>query len=134
MKMIAKSICVLALLAIPVPAMEIKEGSNIDEVKGAMKHSGYKEDQLAMAARERNQELAFWQVDEGTLIVRYSLNTKKILGITYWLCDERERSSRKEFNFNAKTFDTATGVLTLKLNQPKKQEQDGRGDGDKPSN
>lgn len=99
--------------------MEVKVGSNLDEVRNAMNHSGYKECQLAMAARERNQELAFWHVDEGTLIVRYSVKTKKILNITYWMCDERDRSSRKEFNLEAKTFDTATGVLTLQLKRPK---------------
>lgn len=131
--MIATSIWVLALLTIPVPAMEIKKGSNVDDVRNAMKLSGYKECQLAKAARKRSQELAFWLVDEGTLIVRYSRNTKKIIAITFWMCDERDRSSRKEFNLDAKAFDTATGVLTLQLKQPK-GEQAGRGDGDKPSN
>jgi hypothetical protein len=119
MNMLATAISVLTLLTIPIYALEIKEGSNIDEVKKAMKLSGYKECQLAMLARERKQDLAFWLVDEGTLIVRYSLDTKKILGITYWMCDERDRSSRMEFNLKAKAFDTTTGVLTLQLNQPK---------------
>ena len=88
--MLLTVIGVLALHSTHVLAMEVKVGSNLDEVRNAMNHSGYKECQLAMAARERNQELAFWHVDEGTLIVRYSVKTKKILNITYWMCDEQE--------------------------------------------
>lgn len=123
MNILATAISVLTLLTIPIFALEIKEGANIDEVTKAMKLSGYKECQLAKLASKANQELAFWHVDEGTLIVQYSLDTKKILGISYWMCDERDRSSRKEFSLKAKSFETTTGVLTLQLNQPKGEQE-----------
>ena len=103
-------------------AAEISIGTDIAQTTSAMKEAGYSSTGLDMGSADRDTQLAFWSVEEGVLIVGYSLKTKKVIGVSYWLSDERPKATRKTFDMEVKSFDTETGVMTVQTKQPKREQ------------
>jgi|GEM_PF-2431650 len=91
----------------------VSEDSEIEEVNKAMTAAGYSESGLDMAPADPKHDMAFWAVDGGVLIVLYSTETKKVTGVTYWLCDERPKGTRKTFEMTVKCFDTDSGLMIV---------------------
>ena len=56
-----------------------------------MEAAHYKQTGLDMAAEKPNEDLRFWDIDQGVLILRFSKGTGRVLGMTYFLCDERPK-------------------------------------------
>jgi|ERR1022692_163999 hypothetical protein len=96
----------------------------------SMEAAGYKKTQLATAPRIPNEDLQFWHVDQGVLIFTYSSVSKRIVGLSYILSDERPRATRKTFSFDVTSFDTTTGLMTIRTT---KGEPDGAANGSQPS-
>lgn len=63
---------VFGLLAQADTEALIKPNQNIDQVSKRMAASGYKETDLQRAAGSRKNELRFWDLDPGVLMVVYS--------------------------------------------------------------
>lgn len=108
----------------------ITNGLAISDARKAMAAAGYKQTGLEMIARNHpKEELQFWDVDQGVLIVAYSTVSQRIVGLTFFLCDERPKSKRKTFDLEVASFDTTSGVMTIKM---KKGEPDGAANGSQP--
>ena len=110
----------LLLLASPLHALELKAGVSIDEANKAMKAAGYRETGLSMESSLDNHDLAFWGVDDGVLIVTYSIKTKKIHHLSYYWCDERPKAFRKTKSLSVTRFDTETGAMLALTKRPEK--------------
>lgn len=98
----------------PIAAEQLTSGTNIDTAKQAMSKADYKPTQLGMLAMEKGERLAFWDVGEGYLIIRYSLLTEKIIEISYHLMSDHAKDARVSFNLQVKSFDTASGEMVVK--------------------
>lgn len=98
----------------------VEGGVEFDKVSEAMTEAGYIETGLDMEPRDQKSKLAFWAVDEGVLIVIYSTETKKVIGVIYWLSDERDKATRQTFEMKVKSFDTDSGVMVVQTKLPKK--------------
>ncbi len=123
-----------ALLAILLRASSsaevITNGLAISDARKGMVAAGYKQTGLDMIARNHPMEdLQFWGVDQGVLIVAYSTASQRIVGLTFSLCDERPKATRKSFDLEVASFHTTTGVMTIKM---KKGGQDGPANGSQP--
>jgi hypothetical protein len=79
-----------------------------------MEAGGYKLTNLAVAPRNANEDLQLWHVDQGVLIFTYSSVSKRIVRASFSLSDERPKSTRKEFSFEVTSFNTTTGLMTIK--------------------
>ena len=110
----------LPMLICPVTAIEIKQGITIEGVSKAMQSVGYDKSGRAIAATDKKNGLVTWSVERGTLVVAYSLETMKVVGVSYWLSDERPKATRKTFRFTVTSFDTETGLITLKTRKPER--------------
>ncbi len=95
-------------------ALILKNEVPVEAANLAMKKSGHTETVLEMATLEKNQSLRFWNLDQGVLIARYSTDSGKILALSFYLCDERAKAERQNFNFEVISFDTENGNLILK--------------------
>jgi hypothetical protein len=120
-----RTFSIFALLATVLCASSsaevITNGVAISDAHKAMIAAGYKQTGLDMIARNHlKEELQFWDVDQGVLIVAYSTVSKRIVGLTFFLSDERPKATRKTFDLEVGSFDTTTGVMTIKM---KKGEQ-----------
>jgi hypothetical protein len=92
---------------------KVKLGANADSASTAMTGAGYEETMLAMEARDQTHDLKMWKVGEGVLICTFTKADKIITQVSYFLCDERPKSARKEFVFSVKQFDPQSGVLEI---------------------
>jgi hypothetical protein len=120
-----RTFTIFALLATLVCASSsaevITNGLAVSDARKAMVAAGYKQTGLDMIARNHPKEdLQFWGVDQGVLIVAYSTASQRIVGLTFFLCDERPKATRKTFDLEVASFDTTTGVMAIKM---KKGEQ-----------
>jgi len=104
------------LLSASSSAEVITNGLAISDARKAMVASGYKQTGLEMIARHYPKEdLQFWGIDEGVLIARYSTASQRIVGLSFFLCDERPKAIRKTFDFEVASFDTTSKALMLKI-------------------
>ena len=110
----------LLLLASPLHALELKEGVSIDEANKAMAAAGYRETGLSMSRGNLDLNLVFWGVDDGVLIVSYSIKTKKIYDLTYYWSDGRAKAHRKTKRLIVTRFDIKTGAMLALTKQPEK--------------
>ncbi len=113
---------ILTFLVPQLQAIQIDSGISFNEAKEAMRKAGYKETMLAMEAIDRNNRLTMWTVGEGVLIVTYSIKTKKVVGISYWLSDERPKATRKTFDIEVKSFDTDKGIMMVQTKKPTREQ------------
>jgi hypothetical protein len=97
-------------------------GNDIREARKAMAEAGYKETGLAMLATKADTDLQMWSVGEGVLILTYSTKDNKVLGMSYFLCDERPKATRRTFDLDVKEFDPKTRELRITL--PNKAPED----------
>jgi hypothetical protein len=80
-----------------------------------MQKAGYAKTGLDMAPRPGSgEDLQFWAVAQGVLIVSYSKASQKITGMNFWLADERPKASRRTFELNVTSFDTSSGAMTIR--------------------
>jgi hypothetical protein len=91
----------------------IKSDQTIEVVAKLMKDSGYLETGLDMSPG-KGTELKMWTVGEGVLIFAFSQKDRKVVSISYFLCDERPKASRKTFEFSVTEFDPKTGEMRIK--------------------
>ena len=96
-------------------AKTIRLGHDIDDVTRVMAESGFNETGLDMIATKADTDLKMWSVGEGVLILTYSTKDKKVLGMSYFLCDERPKATRKTFHLNVREFDPKTRELKIVL-------------------
>jgi hypothetical protein len=84
-------------LTVPSPgsASIVEKNAAIEQVIAEMKAANYPATGLDMRAK-RGDDLTFWNVAQGVLIVSYSTTTQKVARVTFFLCDERAnaRTSR----------------------------------------
>lgn len=98
----------------------IKTGGDFTEASRTMFATGYKENVLEMISLNKDERLMFWSLKEGTLVVVYSQETNKIVGISYYWCDEREKAIRETVEIDVKSFDVDSGNLILQMKRPEK--------------
>ncbi len=96
----------------------ITAGTTLAEARKALAAAGHTKNGLDMGITPSDLALDFWTVDEGILVIAYSPATGLIAGLSFTVMDERPKSTRKEFNFSAVSFDTATGTLVLTTRRP----------------
>jgi len=81
----------------------------------AMQKAGYVKTGLDMLPRPGSgEELRFWGVGPGVLIVRCSRSSQKITGMTFWLADEHSKALRRTFELDVMSFDTSSGALVIR--------------------
>lgn len=101
------------VFAISASAEVITNSMLIGTVQKAMTAAHYKETGLDMAASQPGQDLRFWAVGDGILILRLSNSSSRVLGMTYSLCDERPKALRRTFDFDVASFDTSNGTMAI---------------------
>ena len=77
----------------------------------------------------KGEDLQFWEVGEGVLLIRYSKASLKVVGMTFNVAEAQPKALRKDFYFDVASFDTSTGTMTI---HTKKGEQDGAANGSQP--
>jgi hypothetical protein len=102
----------------------ITNGAPIDVARKAMAAAAFKRTGLDLVAKNPDEEFLCWGVDEGVLVIGYYRTTRVISGLWLQLSDERPKSTRKTFQFDVVSFDTHTGLMTIRT---RKGEQDGAG-------
>jgi hypothetical protein len=93
----------------------LRPGQDIDQVTKVLRDYGYKETGLEMGTVNTETDLKFWAVGEGVLILTFSAKNGKVSEMTLWLCDERAKSTRKEFSFQVTEFDPKTRQIRITL-------------------
>jgi hypothetical protein len=68
-----------------------------------------------MGTGNAETDLKFWAVGEGMLILTFSTKDRKVSEVTLWFCDERAKSTRKEFAFHVTEFDPKTRQIRITL-------------------
>lgn len=100
-------------------AGEIRVGAGIDAVMEAMRQARYTRTQLEMlVTRESNSNIVMWSVDRGALIVVYSTETRIVSGLSFFVCDDRPKAMRMEWDFTVRAFDPETGIMTIATKSP----------------
>lgn len=113
-------LCIVWLLYCPPASSDVlKNGHSIQDAINAMNAAGYGTTVLEMGPPARDEELHFWKVDQGVLIINYSKTTDEIVALNFWFADERPKALRKTFAFNVIAFDTDTGEMTIRTNKSK---------------
>ena len=110
------------LIEASASAAVIAKGVWASQARDAMKAADYTETGLDMLAPNANEELEFWSLDQGVLIVRYSRASNQIVSLSFHLSDERPKATRKTFDFEVASFDTTSGLLTIKTAKGKPRE------------
>ena len=100
----------------------VAEGLTIDIANSALTAAKYESSSLEMLAATPNEDLQYWSIDQGTLILKYSKISRIIIGITYYINDDRPKASRQSISWSVKSFDTETRLMLIQI---KKGEQDG---------
>ena len=93
----------------------------------AMQKAGYAKTGLDMMLRA-GEDLQFWRVDRGVLIVSCATASRKIVRMTFWYADERPKGTRQTFEFDVESFDTGTGLMTIRT----RKSEDGAANGSLP--
>jgi len=99
--------CACGSAATRTNALAVAAGSS------ALTGVGYAKTGLEMMPRA-GEYLEFWQVDQGVMIVSYSNASQKIVGLAFWFADERPKALRRTFEFDVASFDTSTGMMTIR--------------------
>ena len=83
----ASTIILLISTFIPITLLGnvIEKGADVTEASRALFAAGYKENGLDIVSPNRDERLMFWSLEKGTLIVVSSKETKKIVGVSYYL-------------------------------------------------
>jgi len=104
----------LCLTACAITSAEILvNGVPIDIVTKSMADAGYSKTGLDIEPVS-GDDLEFWQVGQGILIVNCDTRTRRVRSLTFWLADERPKASRREFEFDVASFDTTRGFVTMR--------------------
>ena len=68
-----------------------------------------------MGPRGTDQDVLFWSVGQGTLIVEHSKATDEVAGLRFLLQDgQRPKGDRQMFVLDVIAFDTDTGEMTIR--------------------
>jgi len=110
------------LFSASASAAVITKEMTISEAYKAMKAAGWIETGLDMLAPLVNESLQSWSVDQGVLILRYSTTSNQIVSLSFHVSDERPKATRKTFDFEVTSFDTTSGLLTIKTAKGKPRE------------
>ena len=89
-------------------------GQNIDETSLLMKlfgDGGYLLDMMPT----NGSGLKMWQVSDGIVIAVYSEESRNIINLSYFLADERPKSTRKTFSIPVKSFSPITREMLAVL-------------------
>ena len=105
--------CIWLVSCACMSADVLTNGLAITAASAAMQNAGYAKTQLEMTPRD-GEDLGFWHVGQGVLIVRYSRIAQKILGMTLWFADERPKALRQEFRLDVTSFDPANGAMSIR--------------------
>ncbi len=126
-----KSLLILGFLWLVSSAYAdiITNGLSITAARKAMESAGYKWTRLEMLPTDFKNNLQFWRVDQGVLIMVYSTNSTAIIDIEFFLSDERPKAFRKTFDFDVTSFDSHTGLMTIRT---RKGEPGGAENGSQP--
>jgi len=96
----------------------IERGQSVDKVIPLMKECGYKETVLLQwLSADKDTEVMAWVVGEGVMIVGFSAKNRKVLGLTYYSHDEREKAVSTRFCFQVTEFNPKTQEMKIKLSQ-----------------
>jgi hypothetical protein len=97
----------------------ITNGLSLSVAGRVMESAGYKQTGLDMLPVSSNNDLQlqYWRVGEGLLIIEYSQTSKAVLGLEFFLCDERPKAFRKTFDFEVTSFDAQSGLMTIKAHK-----------------
>jgi len=121
----ATSALVLLLLSQAGFPMILKPGVSMDAATRALeqeKHEGapkYKETGLQMVCFKKGSAVRYWTVDEGTLIIQYTEETKLIENIEFYLSGPGPRDGRVSFRLDVLSFDTGSGLMQVRTRSPK---------------
>jgi len=108
------------LLSCEIASAEVlKKGQSIRDAINAMKVGGYESTVLEMRPRGKDQDIHFWGVDEGILIVEYSKTTDEIVSLRFLLQDDRPKKYRQQYIFDVIAFDTDTGEMKIRTKNNK---------------
>ena len=91
----------------------LTNGLSLTVASNAMQVAGCKKTGLEMKPH-RGAALECWQIGDGVLIVSYSESSRKIVGLAFWFADDRPKSTRQTFEFDVASFDTGTGLITIR--------------------
>lgn len=91
----------------------LTNGLSMTVASNAMQKAGYKKTGLEMVPHP-GEVLEFWQIGDGVLIASYSETPQKIVGLAFWFADERPKATRRTFELDVASFDTDTGVMTIR--------------------
>ena len=80
--------CLWLVSCVCVSAEVLTNGLSITAASSAMQKAGYTKTGLEMMPHP-GEDLQFWDVGQGVLIVGYSKASQKIVGLTFWFADER---------------------------------------------
>jgi hypothetical protein len=106
-------LAVALLVPSSVVADTLRAGTKIDTAAADMRLKGYKETGLQMAPVKTTEELKFWQINDGVLIVTYSKQTQQIKKIAYLISDDGSKSERHEVNLTVIEFNPDSGIMTI---------------------
>lgn len=95
----------------------IKPGSKIDDVTKLMNDAGCIEVRLAMATSDKANSLRMWDVGDGVLICTFASKNKNVVSISYFFCDERAKSERKEFDLVVKEYNPRTREMQILISK-----------------
>jgi hypothetical protein len=98
----------------PGSAQLLTNGLPIATARQAMEAAGYRQTGLDMLPSKPNDQLQYWAVGQGVLIIGYSKASEAITGLAFSLSDERPKAFRKTFDFEVTSFDTATGLMVIR--------------------
>ena len=93
----------------------IKPNQNINQVSKRMAEAGYKETDLQRGAGSKQNELRFWDLDPGVLMVVYSKKSGEVFSVTYLLENEGPKSERWSVEFKVIEFNPVSREMKLKL-------------------
>lgn len=82
----------------------VKPGAPIERVEYAMTEAGHGETMLAFEPGDDSHSLRMWDVGDGVLICTFGKRDQTVIAIEYFLCDERPKTTRKEFIFPVEEF------------------------------
>jgi len=92
----------------------VRIGQNINFASKLLAHLGQGDAMLDLMPGLKS-ELKMWPLGDGILIASYSVEKGEILGLTYWLADERPKSTRKVFTINILSYNPITGELKASI-------------------
>jgi len=109
------------MLLVPAMAGVITDGISILDARSAMEAAGYKQTGLDMLSAKEDEDLQFWAVDRGVLIIQYSKVAHKIVDLSFYFADERPKATRTTFEIQVTSFDPGSGVMIVRTAKPSSQ-------------